>query len=85
MASASEKIGRFFERVCGGNSTKLKRDREGESHKIRGRVVLMKKNLMDMNDRKASFIDSIYELLGKQISMQLISATHADPGQFLPL
>lgn len=78
MASTSETIGGFFEKVCGSNSKKSK-DREDESQKIEGRVVLMKKNVMDLNDSKASLIDSVYELVGKHVSLQLISATHADP------
>lgn len=82
MASTSETIGGFFEKVCGSNSKKSK-DREDESQKIEGRVVLMKKNVMDLNDSKASLIDSVYELVGKHVSLQLISATHADPGQLL--
>ena len=83
MASTSQKIGEFFERVCGSNSTR-EREREDQRQTIKGRVVLMKKNVMDLNDSKASLIDSFYELMGKQVSLQLISATSVDPGQ-LPL
>jgi linoleate 9S-lipoxygenase len=43
-------------------------------------VVLMKKNVLDFNDIKASFLDRVHELLGKGVSMQLVSAVHQDPG-----
>ncbi|KAM1195455.1 hypothetical protein ACFX13_022456 [Malus domestica] len=48
-------------------------------NRIRGKVVLMKKNVLDFNDLKASVVDRIHELLGKGVSMQLISATHPEP------
>ncbi|KAL6188766.1 hypothetical protein ACLB2K_040157 [Fragaria x ananassa] len=50
-----------------------------ESKKIRGTAVLMKKNVLDFNDMKASLLDRIHEFLGKGVSMQLISATHPEP------
>ena len=48
--------------------------------KIKGTVVLMKKNVLDFHDIKASFLDRVHELLGKGVSMQLVSAVHQDPG-----
>lgn len=47
---------------------------------IKGTVVAMKKNTMDMNDAKASFLDGLHELIGNKISIQLISSVNADPG-----
>lgn len=55
---------------------------EKEKKKMTGTVVLMKKNVLDFNDMKASFLDRIHELFGKGVSIQLISALHADPGIF---
>ncbi|XP_042499603.1 probable linoleate 9S-lipoxygenase 5 isoform X2 [Macadamia integrifolia] len=49
--------------------------------KIRGSVVLMKKNLLDLNDYPASIIDWVNEFLGKGISLQLISSVNGDPGK----
>ncbi|XP_057512598.1 probable linoleate 9S-lipoxygenase 5 [Actinidia eriantha] len=50
-----------------------------ESREIKGTVVLMKKNVLDFNDFNASVRDRVDELLGKKVSLQLISAVHADP------
>ncbi|MFS7986147.1 putative linoleate 9S-lipoxygenase [Helianthus anomalus] len=57
----------------------------GENHgknktKVNGKVVLMKKNVLDFNDLGASILDRAHELFGKHISIQFISATHADSG-----
>ncbi|XP_042517026.1 probable linoleate 9S-lipoxygenase 5 [Macadamia integrifolia] len=47
--------------------------------KIKGSVVLMKKNVLDFNDLHASVLDRVHEFLGKGVSIQLISAVHCDP------
>ncbi|KAK9139788.1 hypothetical protein Scep_009469 [Stephania cephalantha] len=44
--------------------------------KIEGKVVLMKKNVLDFNDLKSSVLDRVYELIGRGVSLQLISAVH---------
>lgn len=49
--------------------------------KIKGRVVLMKKNVLDFNDFHASITDRVHELLGNGVSLQLISAVNGDPGE----
>ncbi|KAH1063706.1 hypothetical protein J1N35_028693 [Gossypium stocksii] len=46
--------------------------------KIKGTVILMKKNVLDFNDFHASFLDGFHELLGKRVSFQLISSQHVD-------
>ncbi|KZV18162.1 putative linoleate 9S-lipoxygenase 5 [Dorcoceras hygrometricum] len=46
--------------------------------KIKGRVVLMKKNVLDFIDLGGSIVDRVDELLGKNVSLQLISSTHSD-------
>ncbi|KAL8234443.1 hypothetical protein R6Q59_020543 [Mikania micrantha] len=47
--------------------------------KIKGTVVLMKKNVLDLNDFGSSFLDWVYEMFNKRVSIQLISSTHCDP------
>ncbi|XP_014524158.1 linoleate 9S-lipoxygenase 5, chloroplastic-like [Vigna radiata var. radiata] len=42
---------------------------------VRGRVTLMKKGILDFHDIKANILDRIHELLGRGVSLQLISAT----------
>ncbi|KAH9618592.1 hypothetical protein KSS87_003949 [Heliosperma pusillum] len=52
---------------------------EGSKKKvIKGRVVLMKKNVLDFNDFNASILDGFNELLGKRVSFQLVSALTSD-------
>uniref|UniRef100_M1D4M8 Lipoxygenase n=1 Tax=Solanum tuberosum TaxID=4113 RepID=M1D4M8_SOLTU len=48
--------------------------------KVRGTVVLMKKNVLDLTDVGASLLDRFHEVIGKGVSLQLISADHAEPG-----
>ncbi|XP_028771609.1 linoleate 9S-lipoxygenase 5-like [Neltuma alba] len=50
-----------------------------EEKMIKGRVLLMKKSLLDFPDLKSSIVDRIYELLGMRVSFQLISAHNPDP------
>jgi linoleate 9S-lipoxygenase len=57
-------------------------DDNGNNKKIEGTVVLMKKNVLDFNDFNASVLDRFHELLGKRVSLQLISAVNADPGMY---
>ncbi|GLT28911.1 hypothetical protein SLA2020_038130 [Shorea laevis] len=51
--------------------------------KVSGTVVLMKKNVLDFNDFNASIIDRLHELVGRRVSLQLISAENADPANGL--
>ncbi|CAI0551398.1 unnamed protein product [Linum tenue] len=46
---------------------------------IKGTVVLMKKNVLEFNDFNASIVDRFDELLGRGVSLQLISSVHGDP------
>lgn len=55
---------------------------ENKTTKIKGTVVLMKKNVLDFNDLHASVLDRVHELLGRRVSLQLISADNCDPGEF---
>lgn len=60
-------------------------------HKIKGTVVLMRKNVLDVNsvtsvggiigqglDLVGSTLDTLTAFLGRSVSLQLISATKAD-------
>ena len=47
--------------------------------KIKGTVVLMKKNVLEFNDFHASVLDLGHELLGQGVSLQVISAAKSDP------
>ncbi|XP_019187207.1 PREDICTED: probable linoleate 9S-lipoxygenase 5 [Ipomoea nil] len=46
---------------------------------IKGTVVLMKKNALDLKDIGASVLDTVHELVGQKVSFELISAVNADP------
>lgn len=64
--------------LCGRGRKKPKPGKD-RIHTITGAVVLMKKNVLDFNDLRASVLDRVDELLGKRVSFQLISAVHSDP------
>ncbi|KAL6545697.1 Lox4p [Orobanche gracilis] len=53
-------------------------DQEGGHRKIKGKVVLMKKNVLDFNDLSASVLDTVHELVGQKVSLQLISSVNTD-------
>jgi len=59
---------------------KITGDDESGNKKVEGKVVLMKKNVLDFNDFNASVLDRVHELLGQKVSFQLISAVNGDPG-----
>ena len=42
-------------------------------------VVLMKSTVLGFNNFESSVVDRIYEFLGNDISLQLVSAVHSDP------
>ncbi|KAK1592588.1 hypothetical protein Q3G72_027479 [Acer saccharum] len=75
---ASEMLQKAMVVFCGHPNTTSKGQVLETKKKIRGTVVLMKKNVLDFNDIKASFLDRIHELFGKGVSLQLVSAVHAD-------
>lgn len=49
-----------------------------EKMNIKGTVVLMKKNLFELNDVVASVRDRFDEVLGHKVSLQLISSVNFD-------
>ncbi|KAA8545126.1 hypothetical protein F0562_019985 [Nyssa sinensis] len=52
--------------------------------KIKGNVVLMKKNAFALPDVPGAVLDSVHELLGQKVSLQLISAVNGDPEKGMP-
>lgn len=54
--------------------------RKDDGKKVKGRVILMKKNALDFTNINASVLDGVLEFLGQKVSFQLISSDHADPG-----
>ena len=76
----SEMMQKVMEMFCKEPKTKAEGNNVEGRRKIKGTVVLMKKNVLDFTDIKASFLDRVHELLGKGVSMQLVSAVHQDPG-----
>ncbi|KAL5218393.1 hypothetical protein ABZP36_019077 [Zizania latifolia] len=47
--------------------------------RLKGTVVLMRKNVLSLNDVGASLVDGVGEFLGKGVTCQLISSTAVDP------
>lgn len=72
---SSEMWEKFLESVCG----KTKDEAKSEQKKIKGSVVLKKKNIMDVTDVGACILDRVHELFGKGVTFQLVSAHHAHP------
>lgn len=62
------------------NASKKARYEAGETKTIKGTVVLMKKNFLDLTDAKDAVVDQIDEILGHKVSLQLISAVNTDVG-----
>ncbi|KAI5580171.1 hypothetical protein BDE02_08G137400 [Populus trichocarpa] len=79
----SEMMQKVMEMFYTQPKTKAEGNEVEGRRKIKGTVVLMKKNVLDFNDIKASFLDRVHELLGKGVSMQLVSAVHQDPADGL--
>jgi hypothetical protein len=46
--------------------------------RLKGTVVLMRKNVLDLNDFGAAILDGLTEFLGKGITCQLVSSTAVD-------
>uniref|UniRef100_A0A1J3CTI1 Lipoxygenase n=1 Tax=Noccaea caerulescens TaxID=107243 RepID=A0A1J3CTI1_NOCCA len=70
--------------LCVKPKTKKKKTMEQDmkkkkTMKIEGEVVIMKKNVLDFKDAVASLLDRIHELLGRRVSLHLISSLQSDP------
>ncbi|CAK9186383.1 unnamed protein product [Ilex paraguariensis] len=81
--SIPEMLGKTLEKMCGKARDEPKENNKSKVLKIKGTIKLMKKNVLDFNDVGASFLDLVYELFGKGVSLQLISAVHGDPANGL--
>ena len=46
--------------------------------RLKGTVVLMRKNVLDLNDFGATIIDGVAEFIGKGVTCQLVSSTIVD-------
>lgn len=64
---------------CGDDHDDNNGNKKLKCERIKGTVVLMKKNVLDFNDFHASFLDRFHELLGRKVTLQLISAVHGEP------
>ena len=49
----------------------------GDGKKIKGKVVLMNKNVLDFNDIGGSLLDNLHELVGQSVTLRLISSVHS--------
>ncbi|CAG7889522.1 unnamed protein product [Brassica rapa] len=56
----------------------VKNKKTKKTMKIEGEIVVMKKNLLDFKDTMASLLDRIHELLGRRVSLHLISSLQPD-------
>ncbi|GMH18830.1 hypothetical protein Nepgr_020671 [Nepenthes gracilis] len=65
--------------VCGTDKNTVKDKQANGSRKIKGIAVLMKKSVLDITDVSASCLDRLYDIIGKGVSLQLISAVHRNP------
>ncbi|KAL3648951.1 Lox9p [Castilleja foliolosa] len=77
LCFSREMMEKLLGTVCG----KIRDDpsRIDQKKKIKGTVIMMKNNVMDVTDIKSSILDRFHELFGKGVSLQLISAVNADP------
>ncbi|KAG6599220.1 putative linoleate 9S-lipoxygenase 5, partial [Cucurbita argyrosperma subsp. sororia] len=48
------------------------------NRKIKGKVILMRSNVLDFNEFHSTVLDGFTEVLGSGIVLQLVSATHVD-------
>lgn len=75
---STEMMEKLLGSVCG--KIKDEPSTKTEQKKVKGTVVLMKKNVMDSTDLFSSILDRLYDFVGKGVSLQLVSAVHGDPG-----
>lgn len=68
-----------------GEENTNKRMKMHENMKIKGTVVLMKKNLFELTNVFADAHDRFDEVLGHKVELQLISAVHIDSNGMLIL
>lgn len=54
-------------------------DQDDKTIKIQGRVVVMKKNVLDFTDFNSSSLDRFGDLIGTRVCFQLIGSQHPNP------
>lgn len=81
---STEMLEKLLQVVCGRNHDTTDENNSNNipinGRKVTGTVVLMKKNVLDLTDVGASLLDRFHEVFGKGVSLQLISADHAELG-----
>ncbi|XP_020244037.1 probable linoleate 9S-lipoxygenase 5 [Asparagus officinalis] len=50
----------------------------GKDAELKAKVILMKKNVLDLNDFRATILDGLQDFLGQVVSFQLVSSTVGD-------
>ncbi|KAK2997622.1 hypothetical protein RJ639_041662 [Escallonia herrerae] len=78
-----EMLQKILETTCGKSESNGIEYNGSDERTIKGTVLLMKKKVLDLNDHGASLLDRVHELVGKGVSIQLISAAHCDPANGL--
>ncbi|XAR57207.1 Linoleate 9S-lipoxygenase [Bertholletia excelsa] len=79
QSTPAESFGNLLEVFCGGSQEKAAKESNAEREKkIRGTVVLTKKNVLDFKDYTASVLDRVHEFCGKRVSLHLIGAVQRD-------
>ncbi|XP_016461347.2 putative linoleate 9S-lipoxygenase 5 [Nicotiana tabacum] len=79
----TEVLEKMLEMVCGKQHDvpiESNSSNQTSSIKIKGTVVLRKKNVLNFKDAGSAFLDRMHELFGKRVILELISDVHADPG-----
>ncbi|XVF06081.1 hypothetical protein REPUB_Repub06bG0017600 [Reevesia pubescens] len=69
LGSAFNIVDKVVDGVTGGNKKSV----------ITGSVVIVKKNVLDLTAIHSTVADSVFELLGQGVTLQLVSAENADP------
>lgn len=73
-----EMIHNFVDAITGKNHHQHQQNLGATRHKVEGMVVLMKKNVLDFNDFNATVLDGVHEMLGKHVTLQLVSSVTAE-------
>ncbi|KAL8105120.1 linoleate 9S-lipoxygenase 5-like isoform X2 [Apium graveolens] len=86
LPSNSEMMKKMADMLCCGGGSDQKSVQQqllDNNKKIRGKVVLMKKNVLDSSDLVSSFLDRVHELFGRGVSLQLITSVPGDSANVL--
>ncbi|KAL1806544.1 probable linoleate 9S-lipoxygenase 5 [Daucus carota subsp. sativus] len=83
LPCSSEIMKTMVDMLCGGNEDKSVHKEDEKKKKIRGKVVLMKKNVLDSSDLCSAVLDRVHELFGRGVSLQLVSSVRGDSANVL--